>query len=53
MINKTMKKPFNFYIDEEKLKEIKARAKAQDVPLSTYIKTKLFPENKQTSKQEI
>lgn len=39
-----MKKTFNIYISEEKIEELRARAKAQDIPVSTYIKSKLFSE---------
>jgi len=44
------KKPYNLYFSADKLVELKKRAKDQDVPLSTYIKTKLFKE-KQEEKQ--
>ena len=47
-----MKKQFCLYIDEKKLEEIRQRAKSQDVPISTYIKTKLFLENKSNSHEE-
>ena len=35
---------FNLYISKKKLEELRKKADAQDLPLSSYIKTKLFPE---------
>jgi predicted DNA binding CopG/RHH family protein len=40
-----MKKTFNIYFSEEKLAEIKEKAKALDIPVSTYIKSKIFKED--------
>jgi hypothetical protein len=46
-----MKKNFNLYLSEDKIQELRERAKSQDIPIGTYIKSKLFPEKMEVKSQ--